>query len=72
MIPGLAASSVAIRHTWLDQLDPSTLLGMVMLGIVSSLLASGPWLAVMIVMLVMALLWTGLKPGTQWQAIRPW
>lgn len=72
MIPGLAATSLAVRPTWLDHVDATTFLGMVVLGIISSLLASGPQLAVMIMVLVVVLLWTGLNPATQWHAMRPW
>ena len=72
MIPGLAGSTELVRHTWLDRLDAATLLGMVVLGIISSLFVSGAWLAGMILMLVLALMWTGLNPATLWQAMRPW
>lgn len=72
MIPGLATSSAVVRPTWLDQLDAAAFLGLVMLGIVSSLLASGPWLAGMIFLVVLALLWTGLNVAMQWRAIKPW
>lgn len=72
MIPGLAVSPLTVRPTWLDHLDPTTFLAMMVLGIISSLLAAGPWLAGMIVLLVLALLWTGLNPATQWRSMRPW
>ena len=72
MIPGLAGTPEIVRHTWLDQLDAATLLGMVLLGIISSLLFSGTWLAGMILMLLMALIWTGLNPSTLWRAMGPW
>ncbi len=72
MIPGLAVSPQKVRSTWLDQLEGTTFLGIVVLGIISSLLASGPWLAFMISILILALLWTGLNPATQWEAMRPW
>jgi energy-coupling factor transport system permease protein len=72
MIPGLAASRELVRQTWLDRLDAATVLGMVLLGIISSLFVSGAWLAGMILGLMMALIWTGLNPATLWRAMRPW
>jgi len=45
---------------------------MVVLGIITSLVASGPLLIGMIILLVSSLLWTGLNPATQWQAMKPW
>ena len=72
MIPSLATSSHTVRSTWLDQLDAAILLGMVVLGIISSLLATGPFLMGMILVLMAALIWTGLKPAAQWRAMRPW
>lgn len=72
MIPGLAASNSRVRRTSLDNLDASAFLGMVVLGVISSLVASGPWLSGMIFLQVLILVWTGLQPAEQWRAIRPW
>ena len=72
MIPCLATPPQPVRPTVLDQLDAVVLLGAVVLGVFSSLVITGPWLAGMIIFMVVLLLWTGLNPGSQWQSLKPW
>jgi energy-coupling factor transporter transmembrane protein EcfT len=72
VIPGIASSSPVLRKTRLDRLDPATLLAMVVLGIISSLVASDLVLVAMVLVLFLALVLTGLGFSDLSRAFVPW
>jgi len=72
MIPAPGTAVAEVRASWLDQVGATILLGMVVLGIFSSLVVPANLLLAMIAALISALMLTGLKPVAQWKALRPW
>ncbi len=72
MIPHLAASNKVLRTTFLSRIDGVILLGLVVLGIISSMLVSWQVLVLLNMLLMTVLVWTGMTPSGIWTAMRPW
>ena len=72
MINGSAFAPAGLRPTPLNDLHPAGKLGAAVLGLVTCMVGTPLFLAVMAFLLGAALWWTGLGPGRQLAALRPW
>lgn len=72
MINGASFAPSALRATPLSRPHPSVRLGALILALLTCLIAS-PWgLAFIAISLAVALSWTGMGPGKQLAAVKPW
>jgi len=72
MIPGPAFKPVVWRETPLQRLHPATRLGAAVLGVVTVFAVNPLWVGLLLPALAGLLAWTGLTPGAQLRALRPW
>ena len=72
MLNGASFAVSDLRATPLSRPHPATRLAALVLGLVSGMVAQPATLVVMLVLVVSALAWTGLGPGRQLAAQKPW
>lgn len=72
MIHGASFAPVALKATPLSDLHPAVRLGGAVLALLTCLSVSPLGLVVLAAGLVAALVWTGMNPGQQLMALRPW
>lgn len=72
MINGASFATAGLRTTPLSRLHAAVRLGGVVLALVTCMMASPLGLSFVAVCLVFALTWTGMTPGRQLGALKPW
>lgn len=72
MIPSLATPNKVMRVTLLDRIQGSTLLAVVVLGVVTSMMVPPSGLAFLNLVLLATLAWTGMTAAGFWNSMRPW
>ncbi len=72
MLNGASFAVSELRPTALDRTHPATRLAGLILALASGMVADPVGLVVLLVLVVLALVWTGLGLGRQLAALRPW